>query len=68
MHSEQQPLAQRAQTVHPHVTRTSLGGATTAPGDTFAIKVMTKTELAQKNMVESVTNEKNILALVSASA
>lgn len=34
------------------------------PGDRFAIKVMTKTELAQKNMVESVTNEKNILALV----
>jgi serine/threonine protein kinase len=36
-------------------------------GDRFAIKVMTKTELSQKNMVESVTNEKNILALVRVS-
>jgi len=34
------------------------------PGDTFAIKVLTKTELVRKNMVESVTNERNILAMV----
>jgi microtubule-associated serine/threonine kinase len=34
-------------------------------GDTFAIKVLTKTELVRKNMVESVTNERNILAMVS---
>jgi hypothetical protein len=33
-------------------------------GDTFAIKVLTKTELVRKNMVESVTNERNILAMV----
>jgi hypothetical protein len=36
-----------------------------APGDLFAIKVMTKTDLVRKNMVESVTNERNILAMVS---
>jgi hypothetical protein len=36
-----------------------------AAGDTFAIKVLTKTELVRKNMVESVTNERNILAMVS---
>jgi hypothetical protein len=34
------------------------------PGDLFAIKVMTKTDLVRKNMVESVTNERNILAMV----
>jgi hypothetical protein len=37
----------------------------TIAGDTFAIKVLTKTELVRKNMVESVTNERNILAMVS---
>eukprot|EP00775_Hariotina_reticulata_P007561 gene7561-7768_t len=34
-------------------------------GDTFAIKVLTKTELVRKNMVESVTNERNILAMAN---
>lgn len=38
----------------------------TPAGDLFAIKVMTKTDLVRKNMVESVTNERNILAMVSA--
>jgi hypothetical protein len=33
-------------------------------GDLFAIKVMTKTDLVRKNMVASVTNERNILAMV----
>lgn len=35
-----------------------------AAGDKFAIKVMTKADLVRKNMVESVTNERNILAMV----
>jgi hypothetical protein len=38
--------------------------STNHAGDTFAIKVLTKTELVRKNMVESVTNERNILAMV----
>ncbi|GIL83200.1 hypothetical protein Vretimale_11287 [Volvox reticuliferus] len=34
-----------------------------ATGDLFAIKVMKKRDLIRKNMVESVTNERNILAM-----
>ncbi|KXZ54565.1 hypothetical protein GPECTOR_4g630 [Gonium pectorale] len=34
-----------------------------ATGDLFAIKVMKKKDLIRKNMVESVTNERNILAM-----
>lgn len=34
-----------------------------ATGDYFAIKVMKKRDLIRKNMVESVTNERNILAM-----
>ncbi|KAF5841276.1 kinase-like domain-containing protein, partial [Dunaliella salina] len=34
-------------------------------GDLFAIKVMKKRDLIRKNMVESVTNERNILAMAN---
>ncbi|GAX76983.1 hypothetical protein CEUSTIGMA_g4430.t1 [Chlamydomonas eustigma] len=36
-----------------------------ATGDLFAIKVMKKKDLIRKNMVESVNNERNILALAN---
>ncbi|MEW5305926.1 MAG: hypothetical protein WDW36_008437 [Sanguina aurantia] len=36
-----------------------------ATGDLFAIKVMKKRDLIRKNMVESVTNERNILAMAN---
>ncbi|GFH24762.1 serine/threonine protein kinase 15, partial [Haematococcus lacustris] len=36
-----------------------------ATGDLFAIKVMKKRDLIRKNMVESVNNERNILALAN---
>jgi len=36
-----------------------------ATGDLFAIKVMKKKDLIRKNMVESVTNERNILAMAN---
>lgn len=46
------------------VCRLSVLLGSSIAGDTFAIKVLTKTELVKKNMVESVTNERNILAMV----
>lgn len=36
-----------------------------ATGDLFAIKVMKKRDLIRKNMVESVNNERNILAMAN---
>ena len=36
-----------------------------ATGDLFAIKVMRKADLIRKNMVESVKNERNILAMAN---
>ena len=36
-----------------------------ATGDLFAIKVMRKADLIRKNMVQSVKNERNILAMAN---
>ena len=36
-----------------------------ATGDLFAIKVMRKVDLIRKNMVQSVKNERNILAMAN---
>ena len=36
-----------------------------ATGDLYAIKVMRKADLIRKNMVQSVKNERNILAMAN---
>lgn len=36
-----------------------------ATGDLYAIKVMRKVDLIRKNMVQSVKNERNILAMAN---